>query len=282
MPSDARTLPSVRHRYADLPDLDEAAAYIRRETVFLILAGLFLGSLTMLNILGITRFIVLWDTGSTVAGVDVVFAVAIGVLPYPVTFLCTDFISELYGRARANRVVLTGFMLNVWVVLVLWVGGALPGTSPESSPDAVGEAASAFYTVRSLAFGAVAASMIAYLAAQLVDVHMFHFWKKLTRGRHLWLRNNGSTLVSQLVDTVAVILITHFYASALPIDEQRSIWPQLAVFIASGYVFKIAAALVDTIPFYLGAHWLARYLRLPPPTHDEPSLGTLAAEAGVG
>ena len=66
--------------------------------------------------------------------------------------------------------------------------------------------------------GAVVASMFAYLAAQLCDVALFHFWKQLTKGRHLWLRNNGSTMVSQFVDTFAVITITHFYARGLPID----------------------------------------------------------------
>ena len=114
-----------------------------------------------------------------------------------------------------------------------------------------------------MAFGAVAASMIAYLVAQLVDVHVFHFWKRLTRGKHLWIRNNGSTLVSQIVDTTAVILITHFYAHALPVNEDAGIWGQLLVFIWTGYVFKMLAALLDTPVFVLGTRWLVRYLRLP-------------------
>jgi uncharacterized integral membrane protein (TIGR00697 family) len=124
--------------------------------------------------------------------------------------------------------------------------------------------------------------MIAYLAAQFVDVQVFHFWKWLTKNRHLWLRNNGSTLVSQLVDTVAVILITHFYARALPVDESRPILTQLAVFIATGYLFKLVAALFDTLPFYVGAIHLARYLRLPPPTHAPHPPAAAAVEAGVG
>ena len=102
------------------------------------------------------------------------------------------------------------------------------------------------------AFGAVAASMVAYLVAQLVDVHVFHFWKKLTRGKHLWLRNNGSTVVSQLVDTTAVILITHYFARALPINPDSPIVRQLLVFIATGYVFKLVMAMFDTIPFMIG------------------------------
>ena len=104
--------------------------------------------------------------------------------------------------------------------------------------------------------------MLAYLTAQFVDVYLFHFWKRLTNGKHLWLRNNGSTMISQLVDTSAVILITHFYAHALPIDEKLPLWPQLMVFIASGYVFKFSCAMIDTIPFYIGTHYLSRYLQL--------------------
>ena len=106
--------------------------------------------------------------------------------------------------------------------------------------------------------------MLAYLAAQFVDVYMFHFWKKLTRGKHLWLRNNGSTMVSQLVDTVAVILVTHYYAKALPVDSAKPIFNQLLIFIVSGYTFKLFAALLDTGPFYLGVHYLSRYLQIDP------------------
>ena len=117
-----------------------------------------------------------------------------------------------------------------------------------------------FFEIREYAFAAVTASMIAYLFAQWCDVQMFHFWKWLTGGRHLWLRNNGSTLVSQLVDTIAVILITHFWANGLPIDEAAALWPQLLTFIASGYVFKVVVALVDTGPIYALVGWLRPFL----------------------
>lgn len=271
-------VPSVQHTYAGLPALSEAVIHERRERVFLIFAGLFLGSLAMLNILGITRFVNLaWFIEGS-RDWDYKLAVAVGVLPYPLTFLCTDFISELYGRRRANWVVLVGFLINLWVVFILWIGGEWPGFEPAGS-----ENTGIFYDVRALAFGAVAASMFAYLVAQFVDVQVFHFWKKLTNGKHLWLRNNGSTLISQLVDTTAVILITHFYASALPITEGAALGPQLAAFIATGYVFKVLMAALDTLPFYAGSYWLARYLRLPPPSGNAPHPPAAAAvEAGVG
>jgi len=229
----------------------------RREAVFLVLCGLFLGSMTMLNILGITRFL---DLSFDVFGLKVPMPLAVGVLPYPLTFLCTDFISELYGKKRANALVWVGFMVNVWLMLVLYVGGLLPGFD-DPVPGAGGRLP-VFFEVRKLTLGAVVASMVAYLTAQLVDVKLFHFWKRLTHGKHLWLRNNGSTLVSQLVDTVSVITITHFYAGALPIKDDQPLWPQLGLFILTGYVFKMTAALLDTIPFYAGTAWLRRYLHV--------------------
>jgi len=287
-------LPSHQHRYEGLDELPELILHRRRESLFLVLAGLFLGTLAMLNILGITRFIVFasWDSDSgwTIGQWgSISLAVAVGVLPYPLTFLCTDFISELYGRRRANLVVWVGLILNLWVLFILWIGGMLPVAAEYISYgfDALGREVMGpplpsavyaddgtflrfsedwtYYRVSQLTFGAVAASMVAYLIAQLVDVQVFHFWKRLTRGKHLWLRNNGSTLVSQLVDTIAVILITHYYAHALPIDPDHPVMRQLILFIATGYVFKLVMALLDTVPFLFGTRFLVRYLRLPPP-----------------
>ena len=241
------------------PEHVDSALHQRRERVFLVLAGLFLGTLAMLNLLGITRFI---DLSFTIGGITVPMVLAVGVLPYPITFLCTDLISELYGRRRATFVVWVGLILNVWVVFILWLGSVLPGFD-EPIEDAAGRLP-LFFEIKMLTFGAVAASMVAYLAAQFVDVYLFHFWKRLTRGKHLWLRNNGSTLISQLVDTTAVILITHWYAEALPVDKAAPIWPQLGTFIASGYVYKFTCAAVDTLPFYVAVRYLSRYLHINP------------------
>ena len=247
-----------------LHPIEASALHARRERVFLVLAGLFLGSMTMLNILGISRFV---DLSFDFLGMRIPMALAIGVLPYPVTFLCTDFISELYGQKRANHLVWVGLLLNLWVVGFLWLGGVLPPSvelDPSTGLPPADAYDFAFFRIRFLTMGAVVASMIAYLAAQFCDVALFHFWKRLTKGRHLWLRNNGSTLVSQLVDTFAVITITHFYAHGLPIDPNAAIWPQLWVYIASGYAFKFVVALLDTIPFYFGVHLLGRYLEIDP------------------
>jgi len=235
----------------------------RREVVFVVLAGIFLGTLAMLNILGISRQI---DLSFTLFGINIPVYMFVGVLPYPITFLCTDFISELYGKKRARAVVITGLVINGWVLFILWLGGVLPEV-PEMAPGqmvpATDDPSFAFYQIRYLTFGATLASMIAYLTAQFVDVHIFHFLKKITKGKHLWLRNNGSTLISQLVDSISVTLITYYYANAIVI-KQDSISHTLLVLIVSGYVFKLISALIDTIPFYIGVKFLSKYLDIDP------------------
>ena len=269
MSAAATPLPEEQHSYAGLPAVDAHELHRRRELVFLVCSGLFLGTLAMLNVLGVTRFL---DLSFRVVGTDLIVPVhlAVGVLPYPVTFLCTDFVSELYGRSRANQLVWMGVVLNGWTVFVLWLGGVLPGLGPQEG--------NVFMEVQHLAFGSVTASMIAYLTAQFIDVQLFHFWKRLTGGRHLWLRNNGSTLISQAVDTVAVTWIV-YAMGGLPLDESRSVPQQLLILVASGYTFKLLAGLLDTVPFYVGSRLLRRYLRLAPPfetrRHPEPAASSV-------
>jgi len=235
----------------------------RREVVFIILSGFFLGTLAILNILGISRQI---DLSFTLFGKTIPFIVFIGVLPYPITFLCTDFISELYGKRRANKVVWVGLFLNIWVLFILWVGGILP-PHPEMAPDGlpVDIAVRTFFQIRKWTFGATIASMLAYLAAQFIDVHIFHRLRKMTQGKMLWLRNNGSTLTSQMVDSIAVVTITYLWAhDAISIHPGEKAVHAVIILILSNYVFKMTAALLDTIPFYIGTRFLSKYLKIDP------------------
>lgn len=234
----------------------------RREVVFIILSGFFLGTLAVLNILGISRQI---DLSFTIFGLHIPFVVFVGVLPYPVTFLCTDFISELYGKKRANTVVWVGLLLNVWVIFIMWLGGVLPPHPEilENGLPAIDDPSRIFFQIRKWTVSATFASMIAYLTAQFVDVHIFHAIKKLTKGKMLWLRNNGSTLTSQMVDSIAVITVTYFTArSAIHITPGETVVHGILILILSNYVFKMVSALLDTIPFYLGTKALSRYLQI--------------------
>jgi len=239
--------------------LDELSE--RRERVFLVLAGFFLCAMTLLNVIGITRFVQLGP-----------LAVAVGVLPYPLTFLCTDLISELYGKRRANFLVTVGLMLNAFILLVMWIANALPA-APGPAPwqvldlandvflpngDKLSGSIELFSLIYACTSGAVVASMLAYIVAQYCDVHFFHFLKKLTNGKHLWLRNNLSTLMSQGVDSIIVISVT--FGAAF----YRGEWAFKALLglMFANYAFKALAALFDTIPLYFLVAKLRNYLQL--------------------
>ncbi len=236
---------------------------LRREVIFIFLSGLFLGTLAVLNILGISRQI---DLSFNVGSIRIPFIVFVGVLPYPITFLCTDFISEFYGKRRANMVVWVGLGLNIWVLFILWLGGVLPPHTELGADGlpAVNHPDRTYFQIRQWTSMATLASMIAYLTAQLVDVHIFHRLKKFTRGKALWLRNNGSTLTSQMVDSIAVILITYFFTNAISITPGDTVAHGLIILIISNYLFKMTAALLDTLPFYIGTRWLKTYLQIDP------------------
>lgn len=237
----------------------------RRERVFLILAAVFLCAMTLLNVVGITRFIQLGP-----------LALAVGVLPYPLTFLCTDLVSELYGRARANFLVSVGLGLNVFILAILTLGNIAPSVAPDAMPpwqvlslaapvplpngELVSGEVGLYQLIYATTSGAVFASMLAYIAAQYCDVQLFHFWKRLTKGKHLWLRNNFSTLLSQMVDSIMVISVT--FGAVYWRGEMT--FNALLILIASNYAFKALSALIDTVPLYLLVGWLRRYLVLGP------------------
>ena len=205
-----------------------------KDQFFLVLTGIFIASLETCNLIA-NKFVTV-DLGFKV------FIVSAGILPYPLTFLVTDLISELYGQKKANLVVLSGFIASLFVLLFLWLGGQF-----NAIPDSLVNDAT-YDSVFRNAWRLIAGSMIAYLFAQFVDVRIFHFWKKLTKGKHLWLRNNGSTIASQLVDTTLVICILFV-----------GVWnaDQILSAIIDGWVFKMLMAILDT-PIIYGVIYLLK------------------------
>lgn len=233
----------------------------KQECIFLILAGVFLGTLGIINILGLSRFV---DLSIHMGNWTLPMILPLGVLPYPITFLCTDLISEFYGKERANWVVWIGLLINVGILFLLWLGGVLPPhdhIDPLTQLPPIDHPEYAFFTIRLLTIGSVIGSMVAYLIAQLLDVYLFHYWKEKTQGKHLWLRNNGSTLISQFVDTVIVIILAFYLTDALPLTNEKSVGSQLMTMVLCSYSFKAVMALLDTLPFYLIVLGLTRYFK---------------------
>ena len=205
-----------------------------KEQFYLILTGIFIASLVASNLIFQKFFS--WNF----LGID--FELSVGIIAYPITFLVTDLISELYGQKRANQVVVSGFFASVFTTLLVLISAN--ANAVEWSPIDN----TTFTKVFGLTGPAFFASMVAYLTAQLIDVRIFHFWKRLTKGKHLWLRNNASTMFSQLVDT-SVILIILCSAGVIEWERFYSLWMM-------GWLFKVLVALIDTPIIYGVIHLL--------------------------
>jgi len=212
--------------------------------LYIVLAALFVSSLVTCN-LAFRKFFT-W----TVPGLEYTFEASVGLLPYPLTFLVTDLISEVYGRRRANDVVKAGLAASILTLLVITLAGATPATV--WSPVSDGE----FDHVFGQTALAVGASMAAYLLAQFLDVRIFHFWKMRTGGRMLWVRNNLSTIPSQFVDTLVVLVLL------CGVGEIQ--WALFGALFVNGFSFKVLVAAVDTPLVYLGAGWFRRRFGLEP------------------
>jgi uncharacterized integral membrane protein (TIGR00697 family) len=172
----------------------------------------------------------------------------VGILPYPITFLITDIISEVYGKKKANQVVTTGIFASVFSLGIMYVSNVVPAMEGSPINDAV------FTKVFGQTALAVLASMLAYLGAQYIDVYLFHFWKKVTQGKMLWLRNNFSTFTSQFVDTFSVLFLLCYF-EILP-------WDIFTELLISGFLFKILIALFDTPFLYLAVYFFRKKFKL--------------------
>ncbi|MBN1829511.1 MAG: queuosine precursor transporter [Deltaproteobacteria bacterium] len=154
------------------------------------------------------------------------------IIVYPLTFLFTDVVAEVEGKKSAHRLVMTGFYLSLVMVVVLFIGKILP-----SAPFWVHQ--KSYDLILGATPRVVAASMIAYLVSQNHDVWAFHWWRKVTNGRHLWIRNNFSTIVSQLIDSILFIGLA--FGGVFPTKT-------IIAMILGQYVIKVIIAILDT-PF---------------------------------
>lgn len=215
--------------------------------IYLYLGALFITSLVVSNLIFQKFFY--WNPFGEVEifGVSL-FEISVGILPYPITFLITDLISEIFGRQKANQIVTAGIFASFFSMAIILVAEVAPAI--ESSPinDEI------FTQVFALSPIAVFASMIAYLLAQYVDIAIYHFWKKLTKGKYLWLRNNFSTFLSQFIDTFTVVGLLCVF-KILP-------WDLFFGLVVSGFIFKIFIAFIDTPFLYLFVYILRKRFKL--------------------
>ncbi len=209
--------------------------------IYLILAALFITSLVVSNLIFQKFFS--WDFFGIYT-----FEISVGILPYPITFLVTDLISEIYGKKKANQVVITGIFASFFSLLIIYISNVVPATEWSPINNTI------FTKVFGLSFIAVFSSMIAYLLAQFVDIRIYHFWKKKTKGKHLWLRNNFSTITSQFIDTFSILVLLCSFG----VIE----WTLFNKLLLSGFLFKVLVAFMDTPILYAGVHLFRRIFKL--------------------
>jgi hypothetical protein len=218
-----------------------------KDRFYLILTGIFIASLVTSNLIFQKFFS--WTPFGLYT-----FEISVGILPYPITFLVTDLVSELYGKKKADQLVISGLISSVFVIGIIMIADSVTNTVWSPVNDKM------FHTVFGLFGPAIFASMIAYLTAQFIDIRIFHFWKKLTKGKHLWLRNNGSTIISQLVDTTTVLLLLCFTGV---ID-----WSRFWSLLGNGFLFKVIVALFDTPIIYGVIYALKGKIEIAPYTEE--------------
>ena len=165
------------------------------------------------------------------------FEISVGIIAYPVTFLVTDMISEIFGKKKANQIVVAGLISAAFIYLMITVAIWAPATDWSPVDEHT------FEKVFGLTGPAVFASMVAYLMAQFIDIRIYHFWKRLTKGRKLWLRNNFSTIPSQLIDTAVVLVLLCLFG--------KIAWERYPGLLINGFMFKVLFALIDTPLLYV-------------------------------
>ena len=250
-------MPGMVDRDAAGDPRSRAGGFPRHEATFAALAGLFMVTLVLTNVIGTKLFVVpVPGFLEGLAGGPSV-TLTTGIITYPLTFLLTDTVAEIWGMRRATFMVWSGFLMSFVMLLVLqlaihlppspiWMLGGFGFETSEATQNA-------FHATFSAPGILLMASMTAYLVAQLFDVKLYHFWWKVTGGKHLWLRNNGSTWISQLVDTIIVNSI--FLRFGLGMD-----WEPIIAIIVANYVVKIMLAMIDTPLIYLARMGIEKWL----------------------
>jgi uncharacterized integral membrane protein (TIGR00697 family) len=193
------------------------------------------------------KFFYYYPFNSSLFGVKL-FEISVGILPYPITFLITDLISEIYGKKKANEVVFGGIIASFFAMGIIYISNVVPATSWSPVSDEI------FSTVFGSTSIAVISSMLAYLFAQFVDIQIYHFWKRVTKGKHLWLRNNFSTFLSQFIDTATVLILLCSFGEIQ--------WRLFSGLLMAGFLFKVIIAALDTPILYIFVFFIRKRFKL--------------------
>jgi len=181
--------------------------------------------------------------------------ISVGIIPFPVTFLLTDIVNDFYGRKGAQFLTMLGFWMAILAWAVLQISNVLHVDS------------STYFTQAEFAkiFGGSAqlfvASIVAYMIGQFLDIQVFQFWKALTQSKHLWLRATGSTILSQIIDTVVINVIFWRWTATRE-------WSWIFAKIGREYGIKLVVAIALTPAVYALHGFVVKVLGIEPEAHE--------------
>ena len=179
-------------------------------------------------------------------------SVSVGILTVPIMFLITDVVEEVWGRKVTKDFVKVGIISMLVMILITYISVMLPtGRFAGVAPDQLEAMDTAYTAFFSTSMRIALASVLAFYLAQMHDIWAFNFWKKKTGGKFLWLRNNLSTMVSQIVDSTVFMFVAFYNPETFPA-------PLVVKLIIPYYIFKVLFALLDTPFAYLGVWWARR------------------------
>lgn len=232
--------------------------------LFLILGGFFIANALIAEFMGVKIFSLERTLGNTPVNWTILggkwnFDLSAGVLLWPVVFIMTDIINEYYGRRGVKF--LSWLCAGLIAYAFIMFAGSIKLTAADwwgASQQARGVADmnQSYNGIFGQGMGIIIGSLVAFLAAQILDVTVFHAIKKRTGEKYLWLRSTGSTLISQLIDTFAVVSIA-FYFYPMLVAGNGAPWSiqQVLTVCAGGYLYKFIVAVLMT-PVVYGVHAL--------------------------
>jgi len=206
-----------------------------------LLSSIFIAGLIAANLLGLKI--------TTLFGVGI----SVGIFAYPLTFFITDAITEVYGKTKAKQVVYSALIAQVLVLGLVVIAINVPANERFEYNEEYSQ-------IFNLSARVIFASLVAFTVAQIHDIWAFEFWKKKTKGKFLWLRNNASTFVSQAIDTLLFMFIA-FYG----VSERMTDVGFILKLVLTYWLFKILFAAIDTPFVYLVVRWLKK-----PGKHEQP------------
>jgi len=226
----------------------------KRNNIFFILSGIFITNAIIAEILGTKIF-----------EFDFIlnFNMSVGVIIWPVVFITTDIINEYFGKKGIKKISYFTILLIIYVFIIIYMSTKLTPNNYWLNINSVDNHGNPFnidyaYNIIFLqSTGIIIGSIIAFLIAQILDVIVFHNLKKMTKGKFIWLRATGSTLISQFIDSFVVLFIA-FYLLA-PNDKTWSLSQVFSVGF-DNYTFKFIIAILITPLIYLAHYLIDNYM----------------------